>query len=145
MDLLCDALSVWGCEDAELGRVSKRIWQVVEQGGDSLCDADGSENARAEERVATETVVERVFGAWDVRVDPGHVGQLLESKSTDGTLVTFPHPFQGQVIAGRVEREWRGKGIKTAFGKSPQESVGFQVKGARLRSASDQVLDHHAM
>jgi hypothetical protein len=101
---------------------------MIEQSGNSLSDTDGSEDARAEEGVATETVVQSVLGARDIRVDPSHIRQLFEGESTHRTLVTFPHPFQRQMVAGGIKRIRRREGIEAALGESPQESVGFQVK-----------------
>ena len=41
MNLLGNTLCVGGGENAELGRVAKGIREMVQEGGDSLCDPDG--------------------------------------------------------------------------------------------------------
>ncbi len=41
LDLLGNTLCVGGGENAELGRVAKGVREVVQEGSDSLCDANG--------------------------------------------------------------------------------------------------------
>jgi hypothetical protein len=60
LDLLGHLLGVWWGEDTGNTGVAKRVWEEVEQCGDSIRYTDGSEDARAEERVATKSVEERV-------------------------------------------------------------------------------------
>ena len=48
LNLLDNALCVGGGENAELGRVTEGVRQVIQECRDSLCDADGSEDAGAE-------------------------------------------------------------------------------------------------
>ncbi len=66
-------------------------------------DTDGSENARAKERVAAETIVASVLGPGDVGVDPGEVRELLECEGGDGTFVAFANPLEREVVAVGVE------------------------------------------
>ena len=71
---------------------------MIEQRGDGLRDADGSEDPGAEQGVAAEAIVEGVEGPGDVGVDPRHVRELLESEDRDGAFVTFTDPLERQVI-----------------------------------------------
>jgi hypothetical protein len=57
LDLLGEALRVGRCEDTKFGSVAESVGQVVQQRGEGLGDTDGSEDARAEERVAAETII----------------------------------------------------------------------------------------
>ena len=129
LDLLGNALSVGRCEDAEFGTVAEVVGQVVEQGGYSLGNANWGEDAGTKEGVAAKTVVESIFRAGDVRMNPGHVGELFESESTHGPFITFPHPFQRQMVARGVKRIGGRESVETAFGEAPQEGIGFQVEG----------------
>jgi hypothetical protein len=70
LDLVGEALGVGGCKDADLGRVAKRVWQVVHEGSYGLSDADGSEDAGAEQGLATKFIVENILGSRDVGVHP---------------------------------------------------------------------------
>jgi hypothetical protein len=54
---------------------------------------NGCKNSRAEERIAAESVEQRVFGAGDVGVDPLDIRQLLNDEFADRTLFTFSNPF----------------------------------------------------
>ncbi len=41
MNLLGNTLGVGGGKNAELGRVAKGVREVVQEGGDGLCDSNG--------------------------------------------------------------------------------------------------------
>ncbi len=77
---------------------------MIEQRGDGLRDANGSEDPGAEQGVAAEAIVEGVEGPGDVDVDPRNVLELFESEGRDGTFVTFTDPLERQVIAVGVYR-----------------------------------------
>ena len=66
LDLLCHLLGVWWGEDTGSAGVAKGVWEEVEQCGDSVRQADWSEDARAEEWVSAEGIKKRVFGAGNV-------------------------------------------------------------------------------
>jgi hypothetical protein len=70
LDLLSEALCVWGRENTDFGSVAEGIRQVVQKSSDGLCDTDGCKNAGAKEGVAAETIIERVLRAWDIRMYP---------------------------------------------------------------------------
>ena len=71
---------------------------MIEQRGDGLRDANGSEDPGAEQGVAAEAIVEGVEGPGDVGVDPRHIRELFEGEGRDGAFVTFTDPLEGQVI-----------------------------------------------
>ena len=106
LDLVCEALGVWGCEDADLGRVAKGFRQVVQEGIDGLSDTDWSEDSRAKQRVATESVVENILGSGNVSVHPGQIRQLFKSEGGDGAFVTFSDPFEREVVAVGIQWVW---------------------------------------
>ena len=93
MDLLGNALRVGRGKDADFGGGAESGGEIVEQVGDGVGQAGGSEDAGAEERVAGESVEQRVVGALYVGVYPLEVGELLNSKRADGTLLTLSNPF----------------------------------------------------
>ncbi len=93
LDLLSHLLGVWWGEDTGSTGVAKRVWEEVEQGGDSIRHTDWSEDTRAEERVATKGVEERVVGSRYVGVDPLNVGQLFNCELADWSFFAFANPF----------------------------------------------------
>ena len=85
---------MWGGgEYAGEASVLEGIRQRIQKLGDGVRKTNGCQNARAEERIAAESVEKRVFGAGDVGVDPLDVGQLLNRIFTDRTFFTFANPF----------------------------------------------------
>ena len=129
LDLLGDSLGVWEGENTYFSGGAEGVGETVQEVGDRLGDVDGSENAGSEAGVTAEGVEEGVVWSFDVGMDPGNVGELLDSEFTDGSFVTCPYPFQGQMVARRVERERRREGPKAAFGQAPEKGISFQVKG----------------
>jgi hypothetical protein len=97
--------------------------------GDSVREANRGEDAGSEEGVAAEGVEQGVVWARDVRVDPLDIGELLNSEFADRSFVAFANPFQRQVIAGCIQREWGGQGPEATFGKAPKEGVRLKVEG----------------
>ena len=93
LDLLGHLLGVWWGEDTGNTGVAKRVWEEVEQCGDSIRHTDWSEDTRAEERVATKSVEERVVGSRYVGVYPLNVGQLFNCELADWSLFAFANPF----------------------------------------------------
>jgi hypothetical protein len=57
---------MWWGEYTGKTSVAKRVREKVEQCGDSVRQADWSEDARAEEWVSAEGIKKRVFGAGNV-------------------------------------------------------------------------------
>ncbi len=93
--LLGDLLGVgWGEYPNDPG-VFEEVREIIQKIGDSIGQTDRGEDTGAEEGVATEGVEKRVFGAGKVRMDPRQVEQLLDSKFTNWSFLTFPDPFQG--------------------------------------------------
>ena len=103
LDVLGKALRVRWCENAQFGGVPEGFRQVIQEGRDSLGDANRGEDTGSEEGVATEAVVENVLRAGDVGVDPRDVGQLFEREGGDGTFVALTDPFEGKVVAVGIE------------------------------------------
>jgi hypothetical protein len=101
---------------------------VVQEGIDGLSDTDWSEDSRAKQRVATESVVENILGSGNVSVHPGQIRQLFESKGGDGAFVTFSDPFEREVVAVGIQWVWRREGVKARLGETPEECVSFEVK-----------------
>jgi hypothetical protein len=66
LDLLGHLLGMWWGEYTGKTSVAKRVREKVEQCGDSVRQADWSEDARAEEWVSAEGIKKRVFGAGNV-------------------------------------------------------------------------------
>ncbi len=66
---------------------------MLEQSGDGLCDASGSENAGVEQGIATEAIVESILGSGDVGVDPRRIGELFEGEGRDGAFVALANPL----------------------------------------------------
>ncbi len=107
LDVLGKALRVWWCENAQFGGVPEGFRQVIQEGRDSLGDANRGEYAGSKEGVATEAVVKNVLRAGDVGVYPRNVGQLFQLEGGDGAFVTLADPFEGQVVAVGIEGVWR--------------------------------------
>ncbi len=92
-------------------------------------DTDGSENARAEERVAAETIVESVLGLGDVGVASGEVRELLEGEGGDGAFVALANPLEREEVAVGIERVRGRESIEPTFCETPEESMSFQMEG----------------
>ncbi len=136
---------MWRREDAKFGSVAESFGQEVEQCGEGLVDTDGSENARAEERVTAETIVESVLGPGDVGVDPGEIRKLLEGEGGDGAFVALANPLEREVVAVGIKRVRRRESIESTFRETPEESISFQIEGGAFPISVRPILQHHTI
>ena len=93
LNLLRNSLCVRGCEDADLGGSAKGVGEGIQEVGDGLGDANGGKDAGSKAGVTAEGIKKNVVGSFNVGVDPGNVGELLDSELTDRAFLTCPDTF----------------------------------------------------
>ena len=74
LNLLGNFLGVGRGKYAGEASVLEGVRQAIQKLGDGVRKTNGCQNARAEERIAAESVEQRVFGPGDIGVDPLDVG-----------------------------------------------------------------------
>ena len=105
LHLLSDLLGVGRGEHADFAGFFEIVWDMGEQGGDSIGKTDGSKNTGSKQGVAAKGVEESVFRAGNIGVNPGYVRQLFDCELTDGTLFAFANPLEGQVVTAGIKRK----------------------------------------
>jgi hypothetical protein len=107
LDLLGNALRVGRGKNADFGGGAESGGKIVEQVGDGVGQAGGSEDAGAKEWVAREGVEKRVVGAFDIGVNPLEVSELFNGERADRSFLALSDPFQRYMVGGRVKGKRR--------------------------------------